>query len=339
MPRRAWLPDVFALAAFAVALVVRIVVDPVLPPGFPFLTFFPAVIVTTLVAGLRPGILCATLSGIAAWYVFIAPNHAFVLTPPVALALAFYVFVVTIDIALIHLMDRAGERLRAERLVTHALYEQQRTMFQELQHRVANNMQFVASVLMLQRRRAERDPAGGAQALAAAEERLAAFAGLHRRLYDPAAIANPVCDTLRALCSDLAAASSGRPIIIDVEGPDLTLDLTRLTTLSLLTMELVTNAIKHAFPDDAGTIIVALEASGRSRYRLAVTDDGRGLPKAAAEADSGRGLGFRIVQSLAKQLGGTLTYGTAPGGGTRVTLEFEVAPPLQAAAQRPGAGV
>lgn len=328
------------MAAFAVALVIRIAVDPVLPPGFPYLTFFPAVIVTTFVAGLRPGVICATLSGFAAWYFFIAPTHAFVLTPQVALALAFYVFVVAIDITLIHLMERAGERLRAERGVTDALYEQQRTMFQELQHRVANNMQFVGSVLMLQRRRAERDPTGGAQALAAAEERVAAFAMLHRRLYDPAAIASPVCDTLRALCSDLVAASSRQPVTIRVEGPAMTLDLTRLTTLSLLTMELVTNAIKHAFPGDgAGTIVVALEALDHSRYRLTVTDDGRGLPETAAEPDSGRGLGVRIVQSLAKQLGGTLNYGVAPGGGTRATLEFEAVPPLHADARGSGSGV
>ena len=55
-------------------------------------------------------------------------------------------------------MHRAGERLRTEQAVTAGLYEQQRTMFQELQHRVANNMQFVAALLTLQKRKVGDDP-------------------------------------------------------------------------------------------------------------------------------------------------------------------------------------
>ncbi len=64
----------FALIAFLLALVLRWMADHALPPGFPFLTFFPAVILTTFFAGLWPGILVAVLSTLAAWYFFVPPE-------------------------------------------------------------------------------------------------------------------------------------------------------------------------------------------------------------------------------------------------------------------------
>ena len=60
--------DLAAVAATGAALLLRMVLDPVLPPGFPYLTFFPAVVLTAFFFGLRPGIICAVLSGLAAWY-------------------------------------------------------------------------------------------------------------------------------------------------------------------------------------------------------------------------------------------------------------------------------
>ncbi len=63
-PSYKWL---FALTATVLALVVRQAVDGSLPPGFPYLTFFPAVILTTFFAGLAPGVVTATVSGVLAW--------------------------------------------------------------------------------------------------------------------------------------------------------------------------------------------------------------------------------------------------------------------------------
>ena len=63
----------FCIAAFLLALGTRTMLDSSLPPGFPFLTFFPAVILSTLVTGLWPGIACAVAGGLAAQYFFIQP--------------------------------------------------------------------------------------------------------------------------------------------------------------------------------------------------------------------------------------------------------------------------
>lgn len=102
------------LGLFALALFVRLFIGDALPPGFPYLTFFPAVILTAFLAGLRPGIVCAILSGIAAWYFFVAPANSFALSGNSALALAFYAFIVTVDLSVIHFMYVSLRQLRDE---------------------------------------------------------------------------------------------------------------------------------------------------------------------------------------------------------------------------------
>ncbi|GJE03429.1 hypothetical protein GMJLKIPL_5384 [Methylobacterium isbiliense] len=318
-----WLGDLIALGATAVALGLRFALDAVLPPGFPYLTFFPAVVLTTFFCGLRPGITCAVLCGLSAWYFFLGPQDTFVLNGPTALALAFYAFIVTVDIGLIHVMHRAGARLQQEKAVTAALYEQQRTMFQELQHRVANNMQFIAALLTLQKRKVAGDPAAAAAALDEARVRLETISRIHRRLYDPDRISLPIGQYLQELCADLLDATGAQNIVCLVDVPPVRLDLTRLTTLSLLVVEVVTNACKHAFPaGERGTITIRLERLDAARVALTIADNGRGMP-AAFDPAASRSLGVRISQALAGQLDGVLTY--AGESGTVVRVEFPAA--------------
>lgn len=315
-----WVGEIIAVAAAGIATVLRHALDDVLPQGFPFLTFFPAVILTTFFFGLRPGIVCGVLSGLSAWYFFIDPPGIFLLNGQTGLALGFYAVIIAVDIALIHLMRVAGERLRAERAVTAALYEQQRTMFQELQHRVANNMQFVAALLALQKRKVGEDPQAALDAFDEAQARLETIARIHRRLYDPAQADQPVGRYLQELCADLLDATGARNVVCRVDAPPVRLDLARLTTLSLLVVEVVTNALKHAFRETGrGAITIRLEPLGSGRAALSIADDGPGLPETFDPATS-RSLGFRIVQGLAAQLDGTLTY--ANEGGTVVRVDF-----------------
>lgn len=170
-----------ALLTFATALLLRRLVDNSLPSGFPYLTFFPAVILTTFMAGLWPGVVTAVLSGLAAWYFFIPPFDSFGLDGSVGLALAFYAVVVAVDIALIHGMQVTLARLQEERGRTASLLEAQTIMFHELQHRVANNMQFVSALLDLQRRTVGHTPEGALAALEEAGRRLHTMAQVHRR--------------------------------------------------------------------------------------------------------------------------------------------------------------
>jgi len=318
-----WLGDAFGIGMFAVALALRFALDPVWPVGFPFLTFFPAVILTTFLCGLRPGIACAVLSTLAAWYFFIGPASDMVLNGQNALALGFFISISAIDIVLIHFTFNAAELLREEQAVTARLYENQRVMFQELQHRVANNMQFVASLLNLHRRRAVADPTTALGALDEARARLDTISRVHRRLYDPDRLDLPVAVYLRELCTDLLEAAGTPDVTCTVEAPPITFNVTRLTTLSLLVAEIVTNSLKHAFaPGQPGIIAITIAPLKGGHYELVIADNGRGMPPGYDPTTATR-LGFRIIQSLAAQLGGTPRYESASGMAVHVELRVE----------------
>ena len=123
------------VTAFLAAFFVRDAIHPHLPPGFPFLTFFPAVILSTYFCGAMAGLVCATLSGLAAWYFFVPTG--FVMERAVVTALALYTVVVGIDIVLIHLMQRAmAELVRAE-ATARALLDQRGHLASELERETA----------------------------------------------------------------------------------------------------------------------------------------------------------------------------------------------------------
>ncbi len=303
----------YALAVIAagVGYGIRAWMDPWLPPGFPYLTFFPAVILTAFIGGLGPGIVCAVLSGIAAWYFFIPPFDSFELNTSTAVALGLYIFVVAVDITLIHLMARATNKLEAERRLTASLLERQRTMFQELQHRVANNMAFIGSLLQLERRQAAASSESTA-ALDSAISRIETMSRLHRRLYDPAAADAPVETHLRDTVTDLVEMAGASHIEVAVNAIDERIDLQRLITLSMLVSELAMNSLKHAFADrQSGRITVSLRRIDPRQLELTVADDGRGLQP----SQGGRsGLGRRIADGLASQLGGKIVVDTSTSG-------------------------
>jgi two-component sensor histidine kinase len=314
---------VISIAAVAIALAARMALDPVLPSGFPYLTFFPAVILTAFAAGTRPAILCAALSGLAAWYFFIPPVRTFSMNVQTAFALGFYIFIVTVDIALFHFMFRAVDQLRSERRVTAELYERQRTMFQELQHRVANNMSVVSALLAMQRRKVEADPSTASSAIDEAASRIGIMSSVHRRLYDPDSSELPIGQYFSDLCKDLLqAAKMNVRVECIVEADPVKLDIDRLMTLSLIVSELVTNSLKHAFNGKSeGRITLSLQYVEGDMLELIVSDNGTGIPEGLAMA-KGEGLGTMITTALAEQLRGTLNM--AGGAGTSAYLRFPV---------------
>lgn len=310
---------VFAVAAFAAALGARFALQDTLPAGFPFLTFFPAVILTCFLCGTGPAVLCAALSGLAAWRWFMPPAGAFQSDAATAIALGFFVAIVAVDIVLIEVLRRGARRLRAKEEQAAALARTQRALFAELQHRVANNLAFVVSLLSLHRESAAADPARAARTLDDAMERLEVMGRLHRRLHDPDALERPLEEHVRGLCAEVLDAAGAEGVECRVAVEDARLDLQRLTVLSLVLTELMTNSVKHAFRGrPGGTIHVRLSTEG-GRVALSVGDDGPGMPEGAAASES---LGLRIVRALADQLGARLHL---PGPGestTRVVFDL-----------------
>lgn len=124
------------LAIVALAWLARVIADPHLPPGFPYVTFFPAVIVTSFLFGVRLGALSALLSGLLAWYFFVAPVRSFGLTFGAQVALGFYVFVVATDLALVHWMQTANQQLIHQREINRNLAESKELIVSELQDRI-----------------------------------------------------------------------------------------------------------------------------------------------------------------------------------------------------------
>jgi K+-sensing histidine kinase KdpD len=99
-PVHAWIAT---LAIIVTAWLLRMVTNPLLPSGFPYVTFFPAVIVISFLFGVRLGSVAALVCGLLAWYFFIPPVGSLALTNGAGFALAFYIFVVATDLALMRL--------------------------------------------------------------------------------------------------------------------------------------------------------------------------------------------------------------------------------------------
>lgn len=293
------------LLLFAVALALRGALDQSLPPGFPYVTFFPAVILTAFLAGTGPGTAVAVLSGLAAWWFFIPPTHTLTLTPGSAVALGFYALVVAVDIALIHCMNRAVQRLDAERRRSAVLERQAQVMFSELQHRVSNNLQLISSLLQIQA--SKTTDCDALKALEEAGTRIATLGRLHRLLHNPAEQAVDMGAFLRTLCQDVIDAAGAEGIDWSVSAEPVRIAQDRLVPTALIVTELVSNALEHGFPDGRrGHIRVTLAPAGEGGFHLAVRDNGTGLPP-SFRLEATTSLGLRIVRSLAAQIGGRVT--------------------------------
>ncbi len=308
-----------AVGLALLGLFARIGLDPVLPPGFPFLTFFPAIILTACLAGTRAGIVCALAAVAAAWRFLPAAvgDRAFdaANTPAVVV----FLMVAAVDILLIRIMQRVVDRLSVERALTRSLYEQQRTLFEELQHRVANNLAFVSGLLRLQKRRVVAAPGEAGAVFDDAITRIDTMGAIHRRLYDPGAATQALDAHLLAMCRELLGSMGADHIDVTVRVQQLEVPLERLLPLSLLIAELVTNSVKHGFAGrQRGSIAIHAETTPEGQ-RLLIRDDGPGL---AAGTDPGRGdgLGMRIVQGLAAQLGGKVAWRSDSGTLVEVAL-------------------
>lgn len=231
---------------------------------------------------------------------------------------------------LVTVIDVTDERQNAKR--HKELIHSNAELLHEMQHRVANSLQIIASILMQSARKVQSKEARGH--LTDAHQRVMSIATLQRHLAHSDAGAVELEPYLAQLC-----ASIGASMIYDREQLTLTTAVDPVSvggdisvSIGLVVTELVINALKHAFPDGRhGHVIVGYAAQGDD-WTLTVSDDGVGMGEGGA--DSQAGLGTRIVQALAKQLGAEITVkDTAPG--TRVSLVHTKAIAREVAANDP----
>ena len=174
-------------------------------------------------------------------------------------------------------------------------------MFQELQHRVANNMQFVASLMRLQERAIEADPQSGARLLGDIRKRFETMARIHRRLYDPSGLAMPLTQYFQELCTDVLDASGAHNVVCVVNATHADLDPQRMLVLSLLVTEAITNSVKHAFKgDEQGSLSITFDRNDDG-YAVTVQDNGPGLPEGFTIENS-TSLGFRSCAASQRSL-------------------------------------
>ena len=292
----------FAVIAFLAAFGVRYGLDVWLPAGLPFITFFPAVILTSFFAGTWPAVLVAVLSILAAWYFFLPPLQSFAVSSAEILALVFFISVVALMIVLVHSLNVAIDRLRAEREKANTLAQQRETMFAELQHRISNNLQLVAALLNLDIARVTDQSAK--KALTEATTRLAMIGKLHRQLYDPEGADIDFGVFLKTLCDDIIKAWGTPNVDCHVKSIEMTVPPAQSIPIALIATELMTNALEHGLNGrSSGTINVDFRRDGANAIVLEVADDGNGLPP-GFDVAAAKSLGLKIVHTLTQQLSG-----------------------------------
>ncbi|MBN9083168.1 MAG: hypothetical protein BGP04_03085 [Rhizobiales bacterium 62-17] len=208
-----------------------------------------------------------------------------------------------------------AERLLAEKEELLARHD---VFMREVDHRVKNSLQIVASMLGFQARHVQ-EPAA-AIALEEALQRVLAIASVHEQLFR---IGNLEQIDMKVFLTSLCGAlASNRPDNVEVRTADVAaikIPSNYATKIGLIVTELVVNSYKHAFPNDRrGRITISLIALEHS-LELIVADDGAGLPDDFT-INRRRGLGMRLINSVLSQLGGKLS--TIGGNGTRFVIHF-----------------
>ena len=308
-------------------------------PGYHFIFFVPPVILSSLFLAQGSGIWAVLLST--------AVIKAFLLAPVFTLEFArgedFWTLVLFLGTGLVTALSGealhkaffqiadANAKLTAAYDRIAASEREKEILLHDLTHRFKNDLANLTAILRLQARDVA-DPSARTE-LIAASERVHVMGRVHQRLarFGQGSMVD-MREFLTDLCEDLRIGMIGsRPIALRAEVEAGQFPFAQAITIGLIVNELVTNAVKYAFPPGRpGTIRVSLdEADGH--LRLGVEDDGVGLGSGRVE---GTGIGMDLVRALCQQLGGKLEV-TSRQGGARFSVAFPSASPTAPADDAP----
>jgi two-component sensor histidine kinase/PAS domain-containing protein len=211
-----------------------------------------------------------------------------------------------------------------------AAESRQTEMFDELNHRVKNNLAAVSAMLTMQARAADNPHVS--EQLRKAVDRIETIGDVHASLYrvsstdqvDFAAYLQRLCDRLSTSLVD------GERVRIEVAVDPTMAPLDQAVSLGLIVNELVTNAAKYAYPPPAAGVIRVGLRNSPGELVLSVSDDGQGLP----DGDATRGIGMRLVRSLAQQCHAELEIGPSPGASFTLRLREHAQPGADTAQTR-----
>lgn len=207
------------------------------------------------------------------------------------------------------------ERLRAEERITASLQEKE-VLLQEIHHRVKNNLQIISSLLDLQTQHLE-DPKT-VEMFRDSRDRIKSMALIHERLYQSADLAHiDFAAYIQNLANNLFRSYGNQVgvVVLQTRADGVSLDIDTAIPCGLIINELMSNALKHGFPDGRpGTVRVELtrRPDADDTYLLRVQDDGVGLP-AGLDFRTTSSLGLKLVIVLARQLRGTIHLDSTAG--------------------------
>ena len=223
---------------------------------------------------------------------------------------------------------RLAEKVRDDLIRDKAL------LVQEVQHRVANSLQIIASVLLQSARNVQSEETRSH--LTDAHSRVMSIASVQHQLATSDSRNVELRPYFTQLCHSLGASMirDHDKLTIEVTGDNSSVDADVSVSLGLIVTELVINALKHAFGDTGeGKIVVDYHSHGPN-WTLSVGDDGVGMPDEPTKATAG--LGSSIVEALARQLNARVQVSArSPGtlvsiGHTQISLVENTEPTIQA---------
>ena len=284
-------------AAVAVATALRLLVEPLIGPGFPFVTYFLAVIASAAMGGMRAGLVAAVASLLLAWWLFLPVRQSFEITDSHdALALLVFAINATLSGGVTAVLRQALVRLGATD-------SRNQLLIDELNHRVKNTLATVQSLAAQTARGAATVP----EFRAAFDGRLLALARSHDLLTDRAWRDADLGDVVRRTL----AAHDPDGQRIDVDGPPVRLAPEAAVTVALAVHELCTNAVKHgALSTLEGRVEVRWRAADAATLEFVWRESGLdGVSPPQRE-----GFGTRLLKAVGRELGGRAVIEHGAGG-------------------------
>ena len=211
------------------------------------------------------------------------------------------------------LEEEISERIKAEKKLKASL-EEKEVLLEEINHRVKNNMQIISSMIRLQFRN-QTNPDLEIH-LNDIQQRIQTMSLVHEKLYQSKSLSKiNLPEFIRDLSGELMASygTNETQIQLELELENINLEMGLTIPCGLIINELITNAIKYAFPDHTkGTLKIALRHESTNRIRLTVEDDGPGLPE-GVDWQHSKGIGLRLIHILSNQIQGDYQFQTLDG--------------------------
>jgi two-component sensor histidine kinase len=226
-----------------------------------------------------------------------------------------------------YLLDAIAERIvriieqdKAERQIKQSLHEKE-ILLKEIHHRVKNNMQIISSLLNLQSRHVKDENAF--EMFKQSQTRVRSMALVHEKLYQSKELDRMsfqgYAQNLANFLLNIFGVDQGR-VKVEIDAGEITMDINMAVPCGLLINELISNCLKHAFPEGKGTIYISLKQA-EDDLILTVKDDGVGFPE-DKDFRKTRSLGMQLVNNLTDQLEGEVEL--VRGGGTTFVITFPI---------------